>query len=61
MLWTHRNLPFTALGAEWVKKPERQTDFTHCLGKAKYFFQKMTSFDHENWHTAGDDAHDYER
>ena len=29
--------------------------------KANYTFQKMTSSDHENWHTAGDDAHEYER
>ena len=28
---------------------------------ANYIFQKMTSFDHENWHTAGGDAHDNER
>ena len=26
-----------------------------CVGQSEYFFQTMMKFDHENWHTPGDD------
>ena len=57
-------LVFQRVNPEGEKEEQRSQNYPKLLcvwAKRNIRFQKMTSLDHENWRTAGLDAHDYER